>query len=927
MQTPQPAFTSRALRTMKIARPWSRVVAAGLSLLAGAGAWAGGTERSFHFDIANQTLSQALRAYGQISGQEIIFTEELVAAAKPTSLRGEFTADAALQRLLEGTGLIAERSPSGALMIYSQSTRFSSQSDHEGDRSVGSLVASGGTLRLAALQADGAAAAGAPAQSSDTAERTQAEAATDDGTEGMQLDEIVVTAQMRAQPLKDVPISITALGSDQLETLRVKSITDYILEIPNASFTSFGPFGTAVSLRGINAFSGGQFEPTAVLIDDAGFGATNVSSILSAQFLDLERVEVLRGPQGVLTGRNALGGAINLITAKPSTRGFEFDGTLDYGRFDTRFLKGVLNAPLGRTVAVRLVGYKEDSDGAVRNIGSSGGSSSTDNIGGRLAVRWQPNDALTLDVAYSYEDQEYGIPTYMRANIFRSPEDRQFFIDELASWGGDFYETDFFEDVGNNGGTVQKDVRESTTYKNRIASAGVRYEFAGHAVDLKYANYSYDWRNTFDWDQTNYAWLRSTWGATTDSDSAEVKFSSLYTGRFNWVAGVGYLKDVSGFPSIDEFGDWAYGANDGLPILNGDYNLTYVSDGRSVLKSLGVFANGFWDIGERWHVSAGGRYSVEKSRSGSFFLDGFDPEQAADPRFVEGARVTGADMQPGAKIRKFTPRIAVNYDLSQRITSYLQYATGYRAGYSNSPRAIEAGFPGEVDPETVENWELGLKGQLLGGRLSFASALFYMNYKDLQLTLVEGDPGSNPLDPILVEYDINAGRSVSQGIELEAAWALTDHLQISGGAAYTDAEIKSVLIQDPDTGERLTLRNQPVVGIRPWTGSLAATYERPITAGLEGNVRLSWQYQDSMYPEATFAVQEQVYFVPSFQTVHLSIGVSAGERWTLTAYADNLLNEKYFYSTQFEADTSRRGGMVSFTPRIWGLRFNVKLGR
>lgn len=903
-------------------------------ILAIHGASAAEPTLTYQFDISNQTLSLALRAYGQISGQEIVFTEDLVSQAQPATLKGRFTADAALDRLLDGTGLMAKRSPSGALMICSKTAAHPAQVDAVIKQDSVESTPKSGFLRLAWLR-NSASQVDATTSSSDSSQttnsthsdRAQSESA-DNKADPVRLDEIIVTAQKRAQALKDVPISITAIGSEQLETLRVRNISDYIMEIPNASYISFGPFGSSISMRGINAFSGGRFEPTAVLIDDSGFGATNVSSILSAQFLDIERVEVLRGPQGVLTGRNALGGAINLITAKPSTKALEFNGTLDIGRFDSRFIKGVANIPLGDKFAIRAVGYKEDSDGAVRNIGTSGGSSSTDNAGGRIAARFQPTDALTFDASFAYEEQEYGIPSMMRTDRFRSPEDREFTIAELASWGGDFNETDFFERTGNNGGTVQKDVPERSTFQNQIASVGMRYDLGSHSVELKYSNYKYEHTNLFDWDQTNYAWLRSEWGAETDSDSAELKVASAYDGKFNWVAGIGYLKDVSRFPFIDEFGDWYYGANDGIPILNGSYNTTYIGDGQSELESIGYFANGFWDIGDQWHLSAGGRLSVEKSQSGDYFLD----DAPDDPRFIRGddvldvPGVIASDMQPEAKITQFTPRIALNYDITDQVTSYVQYSTGYRAGYSNNPRAIEAGFPTEVDPETVENYEVGLKGQLFESRVAFALSLFHMNYEDLQLTLVDGDPGSDPTNPITVEYDTNAGKSTSRGVELEAAWRPLDALEFTGSVAYTEAEIKSITVPlgvDEETGEEINeeLRNVPVLGIRPWTAALAGTYRRPINTNLDGHVRLSWHYQDSIYTEGF--TREDVYFVPEFQTVDLSIGIAAGDRWVLTAYAENLLDEKYFFSTQFEAETSRRGGMVTFLPRIWGLRFTM----
>lgn len=740
-----------------------------------------------------------------------------------------------------------------------------------------------------------------------------------------ELEEIVVTAQKREQAITDVPISITAIGSQQLEALRATSVVDYITEIPNATFISFGAFGSAVSLRGINGFSGGIFAPIAILIDDAGFGAANITGMLNAQFMDLERVEVLRGPQGVLSGRNALGGAINLVTAKPNLDELQFKGTLDYGRYQTTYVQGVLNAPLAETLAVRLVAYKEDSDGSVKNLGPSGGTSSTDNAGGRVAVRWQPTDALTIDASYAYDDQEYGLGEMLRADIFTSPDARQAMIDELAEWGGDFHDTAFFDNGGINGGTVRLDVDERTTYETAIASLSVRYEVADHAIDLKYSNYDYENSIVFDWDKTEFSWLRGVWGSETQSDSAEVKISSQYDGPLNWVAGVGYLDEETGYPSSDDIGTWVDEGT--LPPLAGAYRRQNVNDYRVFLESIGFFANLFYDIGERWHLSIGGRYSVEKTQIGSYYIE--DPE---DPRFYPGAPLQPEDMSSEAEISELSPRVALNYDLTDDLTTYFQYATGYRAGYGNNAEAALYGLPMDVKPEQVTNYELGLKGQLLDNRLSFALALFYMQYEDLQVTLTIGNPGSNPLDPPL-SYDSNAGKSVSQGVEFEGAFRVTDGLTLSGGFAYTDAELDEFTVYDvapdPDLEGAVivvptTFRNTPVLGIRPLTAKLGATYERQLTDGMRGTARLSYQYQDDVYTEGFIEAESQVYKVPKYETVDLALGIGAlDDRWTLTAYAENILDEDYFLSTQFEADTSRRGGFVSFLPRTYGLRFTV----
>src|SRR5687767_11393587 len=217
------------------------------------------------------------------------------------------------------------------------------------------------------------------------------------------LEAVVVTAQKRQESIQSVPISITALSSEQLEAMRVQGVEDYVYSIPNATFVNSGPFwGQTVSFRGISRISG-KYEVVSVAVDDVSFGAINSNTILTSHLIDFERIEVLRGPQGTLSGRNALGGSINLVTARPNPDEYQLKLTGDFARFNTTFGKAVLNTPLGDSLAMRISAYAEHSDGSIKNTGPAGGSSGYDNSGGRIAFRMLATERLTLDASFGYE--------------------------------------------------------------------------------------------------------------------------------------------------------------------------------------------------------------------------------------------------------------------------------------------------------------------------------------------------------------------------------------------------------------------------------------------------------------------------------------------------------------------------------------------
>jgi iron complex outermembrane receptor protein len=698
------------------------------------------------------------------------------------------------------------------------------------------------------------------------------------------IEEIVVTAQKRAESILDVPISLSVIGAEELDALRAQAVDDYILMIPNSTFIKAGNFAPDITLRGISAAAGGLFDPIGVTVDDAGFGATNTSTILSSRLLDVERVEVLRGPQGTLSGRNSLGGTINIISIKPDPQAFEAKVDLEYARFNTVISKGVVNTPISDTLALRTVGFYENSDGAVDNIGPAGGSSDTDNAGGRVAMRWLASDALTIDASVGYEEQRYGFDTALPIDRYFD-EDRADRIAALADLGGNYADTDFLNDAGE--GKVRMDVPEFTTITDWIGSFRAAYTAGSHQFDLIYGHFDFEARALVDDDKSEYAVRRRERFRDATADSAELRWTTSFSGPVNWVAGLSYSTEENPARGGTQEGDGA---------LGGSYVFRDAFSDFQEIRSEGVFANVFWDVTERLHLSAGGRYSREKTSFGAVFTS-------------DETEPLGAIPSKTAELTEFSPRVALTFDVLDTLSVYAQFATGYRAGYGADPQAIALGLVAEeVESESVRNYEAGIKGRFLDGRLTLAASMFHMDYEDLQVFdyLYQ--------DESYIYLDFNAGEAYARGFEIEVAALPLDGLELRASVGYVDTEVEEV----PYYGE--ILEDVEIPATRPWTASASASYTHEVGAGWNTTWRADFVWQDQAF--ASFARQlaeEQ----PQFETLNLSVRLTDG-RWAVTGYFDNVLDETYWLSTT--TGQSLRGTFATYTPRTYGLRVSYRWG-
>ena len=224
-----------------------------------------------------------------------------------------------------------------------------------------------------------------------------------------QTDSIVVTAQKREQSLQDVPIAITVFDERAIEIQRIDELQDYLLKSPNVGFIETGNRNrTQIGIRGVTNL-GGDVNTTGIYIDEFNVAPSDSSRTFDINLFDVERIEVLRGPQGTFFGRNTIGGALNITTKKPSTSEFSGSFTAEYGSFDHRLFRTSINMPVSEKVALRASAYYQADDGFIDNIGPAGRGNDREDIGARLALRILPTDAWTIDASASYVNYKQGL--------------------------------------------------------------------------------------------------------------------------------------------------------------------------------------------------------------------------------------------------------------------------------------------------------------------------------------------------------------------------------------------------------------------------------------------------------------------------------------------------------------------------------------
>jgi len=641
-----------------------------------------------------------------------------------------------------------------------------------------------------------------------------AESAEDNGG----LEEIIVTAQKRAEGLSDVPISISAVSGKQIENYGQTNLEQISSAVPNLKITQTA-IANRIAIRGIASGDNKGFEQSvAMFVDGVYYGRDQLSRL---PLIDMERVEVLRGPQPTLFGKNAIAGAVNITTRSPTD---EFEGSLS-GLYEFNHkefqLNGVLSGPLADGVEARVVGYYRSMDGYFYNTKLDRNEPNVDEKYVRGKVEFDQGGPLAVELKVEYADFEAkGQPRDVFGavgnynTVFQGP----FFVDTTPDY-----------------------VRADNGYQSRNkvfgATLNADLELGDHTLTSISSLLDYKTREIVDVDFSGISFLD---GTNLREDyrqfSQELRLASPGGETFDYIGGVYYQNaklDVQDFtlfnptflalgPPFNALGD-----------TRNDRDYSQTSD------LISVFAQGQLSLSDRFRITAGARFNHEKKK-GSRTLAIVQGPLSTAPAAVVAAVFRALNIEAHSVSGKlsedsFNPMVNAQFDVTDDLMFYASYARGTKAGgfdiRSNSlPGSTTVAKPGafEFQDESADNFEAGLKYK--GRDFAFNISAYRTKYKDLQVNIFDGTLNFNVR---------NAAAAKTQGIEADFRAALTEGLTLSGAIAYLDFEFTNFTdgqcfyLQTPGangfcdyTGKRNALTPK-------WSGNLNVDYSTPVTSGMK----------------------------------------------------------------------------------------------
>ena len=748
------------------------------------------------------------------------------------------------------------------------------------------------------------------------------------------LEAVIVTARKREETLLDIPQEIQAISQEQLERANLDSIEEFSRFVPSLSYTATVPGRGTIYFRGVADDSSSFIADAsaAIYLDEQPLTQSSLQPEI--RLIDIERIEALPGPQGTLYGASSQAGTLRYITNKPDPSAFTTDVALDAYTVDHGDegyeVSGVVNVPLGDTVALRVVGFTARDAGFIDNVlGTSLGGTfdnadfveddvnHSEHVGGRAALRWLANEDWTVDASvvyqqldansYAEEDLSNGI------NGHTELEGRELsvvrFLDESRSdeW------TQLALTLQGNVGFGQF-TSASSYFTRRIAyhQDNTDYTFyLSHAFGAYY--------NVYDLgpDPVGLGWRD---GPFTDRFAQEFRLQGS-TEKLTWVTGLFYEHIEEGFnffSRIEDYEDtpgftarqyYALYYNED-PIEPGSTdNAFYHAKNDQKTEQYAVFGEVAYSPNDHWSLTAGLRW-FDHTRTRTYFTQQPNGHSSSLLPIAENST------------SDITKKLSVQYNFNENAMVYALYSDGFRAGGRNVVRPNTV-LPADYDADFLDNYELGFKSRWAGGKYALNLTAFQMEWKDYQIEVV--DPG--PLFAILVA---NVGDAEIKGVSLDFTAFLWDSLDVGLNLQLLDPETKA---------------NEPILGLLPGDrlpfsaqekGSIWAEYTFPGEfAGGHVYARFQWTYTGNSLnglptPELDGAgnVIDIVdpTLQPAYQISDFKIGLAA-ENWEVYAYVDNVFDERAILFDQFTELGIRTNDLRTVNePRAWGIGFTKSWG-
>jgi len=789
------------------------------------------------FNLPAQSLAESLKAVAAATDVNVLFDTSEITTKRAPELKGNVTVDEALARLLAGSGLQPRHLDDKTIVLERSRVPSSSLSQSSSDG-----------FRVAEAAQEGLA-------NSDELETTR-EPVPADRSEPLQ--EIVVTAQKRVERLQDVPMPVTAISASSLVSNNQLQLQDYYSQVPGLTLVPGLQSAQNLTLRGVSA---GVGNPTVgVLIDGIPYGSSTglgaASAVPDIDPGDLERVEVLRGPQGTLYGASSMGGLLNFVTVDPSTAGAS--GRLQVGSsyiyngahpgYDAR---GSVNVPLNEELAFRASAFTREVPGYIDDpVQHIDGINEQRARGGRLAALWRPSASLSLKLSALYQEIK---------------SDGSNDVDVLAGLGD--LQQNILRGVG---GYDRKAQAYSAQVAARVGSVDIA-SVTGYNVN-SFAD-SFDYTSALGFYTANgVPGLVNGFGVSgtpafertrTGKFSQELRLATTLWDKTDWLLGAYYTHENSPFHQSVLAEDPASGAIVGSLIT---------FDQPTTLAEYAAFTDFTFHFTDQFDLQIGGRGSrIEQTfvetDTGSFvpFFDG-----SSSPRFFP---------KEEANTNAFTYLLTPRWKPSPNLMVYVRLASGYRAG---GPNQLAAGGPSKYDPDKTQDYELGLKADFFDHVLSVDSSLYYIDWKDIQLLLMNPQNG--------ISYTVNANSAKSEGLELTVGLHPTNGMTVSAWIAWNDAELtQSVPLNSTvygSAGDRLPFSGR-------FSGNVSVQEDFSLRSDVTGFVGGLVSYMSDR--EGPFAAtasgtpQRQIF--PAYARTDLHAGIKSNS-WTVNFYVNNVTDRR-----------------------------------
>jgi iron complex outermembrane receptor protein len=702
------------------------------------------------------------------------------------------------------------------------------------------------------------------------------------------VEEITVTARKREERLLDVPMSISALAGETMETSGVKTIDQISSLVPGIAFEASGAGQSSLTIRGSSTRSTGQTEsPIGSFVD--GIYDSRPAAVLKTP-VDIERIEVIKGPQGTVLGRNTIAGALSIITKDPTDT---FEGSIsgEVGGSATPGdmlwnLRGVISGPISETLSGRLVAAHDYRKGYIldRVSGVRGGSHDADMIRGKLL--WEPTDKLSIKFSAEYNEEnrprvdciQYGAGKSLGSNPATPASAITF-----CNTGDDIWTSS------------RSDVQPTSIVTAEIFVLTVDYETPIGTLTSLTGHKFGTWETLSNTDGTQYVMANGIQSDKATNFSQEFRLVGE-ADRWTWLAGVYYYHEDS---------------LAGLASITGPQAAIYATGARGsdrhtaqTLKAYSAFGQVSYDVTDQLTVTAGGRYSKDEKDS------------VIDLVTYTATGKTGFTVARVGEWDSFDPSISLNYNITDDALVYVSYASGYRAGgFNDGATAAASSSSLAYRPEQLGAYEAGVKGLFLDRRLRATASVFLNDYEDLLVNTSFRDPVTGGI----FTTQVNASASKVTGLEFDTNYQLNDAFRVFLAYTFLDGKVDEFT---PAVSTSPNFKGLPLPKMSNHAWVMGVSYAADLGPGhLTGQISLRYR---SEYPNTLNSAidpstgQPALDWTQSYYVADANVGYVVND-WSFNAYIRNIANEDYI-PTIISSSATNYPLAVPAEPRTFGIQ-------